>query len=246
MDAPDSIARPRSNGAARIYKKLREEILCLKLRPGSPLDEVTLGRRFGLSRSPVREALIRLSGEGLVVILPNRSTIVTPFDLEGLPRYLDALDLMQRATTRLAASLRTAKDLSKIKMAEAAFERAVQRGSILAKIERNRDYHLAIATASHNPYFASLYSRLLDEGMRMLHIHFRFRAETEEPRAELLTGEHSAITKAIEDQDPERAEQLAHEHAELFSERFMRYLRQNLSADMLLAPSTKRALKAAS
>ena len=45
-------------------------------------------------------------------------------------------------------------------------------------IEANRDYHLAIAEAGRNPYFTSRYAGLLDEGMRMLHIHFKFRTET--------------------------------------------------------------------
>ena len=68
--------RKRASGSSRVYAKLRDEILSLTLRPGAPLDEVSLGRRFKLSRSPVREALIRLAGEKLVVILPNRSTVV--------------------------------------------------------------------------------------------------------------------------------------------------------------------------
>ncbi|MFO4987296.1 GntR family transcriptional regulator, partial [Salmonella enterica subsp. enterica serovar 1,4,[5],12:i:-] len=80
-------------GSARVYLQLRQDILRVELAPGSPLDEVGLGERFNLSRSPVREALVRLSSEGLVQILPNRSTIVTPLDLQGIPDFLDALDL---------------------------------------------------------------------------------------------------------------------------------------------------------
>ena len=247
---PDEIAvrampvrRRRTAGSQRIYKKIREDILCLKLRPGAPLDEVGLARRFKLSRSPVREALIRLAGEGLVTLLPNRSALVAPLDIETLPRYLEALDLMQRITTRMAAMRRTDVELARIRAAQTAFERACARVSIVDMIETNRDYHLAIAGAGRNPYFIALYARLLDEGMRMLHIHFKFRAETQELKPDLMFAEHTAMTEAVARQDVALAERLAHEHAEGFSDTFIRYMRHNLAAGIDIAGSTERALR---
>ncbi len=235
--------RRRGSGPAQIYQAMREDILCLRLRPGSSLDEVGLAKRFGFSRSPVREALIRLSGEGLVNILPKRSAVVAPFDLESVPKHQEALDLMQRVTCRLAASLRSDDDLANIHASRRAFEEACERCDVVAMIEANRSFHLAIAQAGRNPYFTSLYARLLDEGMRMLHLHFKFRAETQEPRPDLLTAEHTAMVRAVEDGDPGLAERLGHEHAAVFSDRFIRYMRQNFAADIDLATSTKRALQ---
>jgi DNA-binding GntR family transcriptional regulator len=240
---PAPVRRRRAAGSQRIYHKIRDDILCLKLRPGEPLDEVGLARRFRLSRSPVREALIRLAGQGLVTLLPNRSALVAPLELETLPRYLEALDLMQRITARMAAVRRTEPELAAIRAAQAAFERACARVSIVDMIETNRDYHLAIAAAGRNPYFTALYARLLDEGMRMLHIHFKFRAETQELKPDLMFAEHTAMTEAIADQDAALAERLAHEHAEGFSETFIRYMRQNLAAGIDIASSTERVLR---
>jgi DNA-binding GntR family transcriptional regulator len=237
------VRRRRAAGSQRIYKKIREDILCLKLRPGEPLDEVGLAKRFKLSRSPVREALIRLAAEGLVTLLPNRSALVAPLQFETLPRYLEALDLMQRITTRMAAVRRTDAELAAIRAAQAAFERACARVSIVEMIETNRDYHLAIAGAARNPYFTALYARLLDEGMRMLHIHFKFRAETQELKPDLMFAEHTAITEAIAQQDAALSERLAHEHAEGFSANFIRYMRQNLAAGVDIASSTERVLR---
>jgi DNA-binding GntR family transcriptional regulator len=237
------VRRRRTAGSQRVYKKIREDILCLKLRPGEPLDEVGLAKRFKLSRSPVREALIRLAAEGLVTLLPNRSALVAPLQFETLPRYLEALDLMQRITTRMAAVRRTDAELAAIRAAQAAFERACARVSIVEMIETNRDYHLAIAGAARNPYFTALYARLLDEGMRMLHIHFKFRAETQELKPDLMFAEHTAITEAIAQQDAALAERLAHEHAEGFSANFIRYMRQNLAAGVDIASSTERILR---
>ena len=73
----------KETGSARAYVRPPGGNPADELAPGAPLDEVSLSERFGLSRSPIREALARLSSEGLVVTLPSRSTVVTPIDFEG-------------------------------------------------------------------------------------------------------------------------------------------------------------------
>lgn len=77
--------RTRGTGWKSVYDTLRREILALTLQPGQLLDETTLAERFDMSRSPVREALIRLAGEELVVTLSNRSTIVAPIEVGTFP-----------------------------------------------------------------------------------------------------------------------------------------------------------------
>jgi len=124
--------RARGSGAVAVYDELRRDILELRMEPGTLLDETELAARFKLSRSPVREALIRLSAEGLVQTLRNRSSIVAPFDIVAIPSYLDAVELFYRLTTRLAAKNRSAAQLAEIEAihrelaqhAEMAFERS--------------------------------------------------------------------------------------------------------------------------
>ncbi len=101
--ADSDIPRTRGSGTQSVYTILRREILAMTLSPGSALDEVRLSERFGMSRTPIREALLRLSADGLVTTLPNRNTIVATIDLASLPPYFDALTLMYRVTTRGAA-----------------------------------------------------------------------------------------------------------------------------------------------
>lgn len=224
----------KETGSARVYSKLREEILCVKLLPGSALDEVSLGERFCLSRSPIREALVRLSSEGLVVILPNRSTIVAPMDFQRIPEFLDALDLLQRVVTRLAALHASPSDLKAIIKAEKAYEESVTHnikdGDSLPMIERNYDFHMAIARACRNYYFTDLYRRLLEEGRRMLHFHFEFQKLDLDISVKKLAADHIAMIKAIEAKDADAAERVAHMHAMQFKGRFMQFLDRNLTA----------------
>lgn len=231
----DQIAkkRTRGEGALKIYNSLRDDILTLSLPPGGLLDEVKIANRFEVSRSPVREALIRLSSEGLVKTLPNKSTMVAPLNIEEFPKYLDALDLMQRVTTRLAATQHTADDLARIKAEQVLFERALEQRDALAMIEANRNFHIAISEAGYNRYFTLLYTRLLDEGRRMQRLYFRSFDDMLPPE---LTGEHQDIIDAIEKRDAALAEKLAHGHAVQVGDRILAYLGTRLTADISLTP----------
>jgi DNA-binding GntR family transcriptional regulator len=111
----DGRERGRGFGSARVYETLRREILELRIKPDTLLDETEVAARFKLSRSPVREALIRLSAEGLVKTLRNRNSMAAAFDIHSLPGYLDAMELLNRVTSRLAAKTRTAEQLDRIR-----------------------------------------------------------------------------------------------------------------------------------
>src|SRR3546814_16225391 len=89
------------------YDAIRSRIVSLDLTPGADLDEVRLVRDLGLSRTPVREALVRLAAEGLVVMLPNRTARVAPLGLQDVKEHLEAFELVQRIdrkSTRLNSS----------------------------------------------------------------------------------------------------------------------------------------------
>ncbi len=211
-----------------VYEALRKEILSLTLAPGELLDEMSLSRRFGFSRSPIREALIRLAGDGLVVNLQNRTTIVAPVDITQFPKYVDALDIAQRVNTRLAAELRSEADLAAIAAAQQDFVAAVASKDHLAMSATNKAFHMAIARAGRNAYLAGFYERLLDEGRRILHLHFDYIERTRD--GHLLTDEHEEMIAAIRARDADRADQLAHAHTRQFRDQFLAYLRQNYSA----------------
>jgi DNA-binding GntR family transcriptional regulator len=225
--------RAKGTGARFAYETIRDEILTLALEPGRLLDETSLADRFGMSRSPVREALIRLAAEGLVVTLANRSTIVAANDVTSFPKYVEALDLAQRMNTRLAAEYRTEADLAAIARAQDAFEAAVRGGDHLQMSATNKEFHMAIALAGRNPYLATFYERLLDQGRRMLHLHFDYLERTRD--GTLLTGEHAEMLSAIRDRDCDRADALAHSHTRQFRDNFFRYLQENHAPGLALS-----------
>ncbi|MBL9053636.1 MAG: GntR family transcriptional regulator [Tabrizicola sp.] len=225
--------RVKGTGVKLAYETLRDGILSLELPPGSVLDETSLAERFGMSRSPVREAIIRLAGEDLVVTLSNRSTVVAPIDVQSFPKYVEALDIAQRMNTRLAAKLRSDLDLRVMAKRQREFVAAVKAGRHLAMSEANMAFHMAIATAGRNPFLAAFYERLLNQGRRMLHLHFTYLEQGND--GYLLTDEHDEMLAAIRDQDVERADLLAHAHTRQFQDNFLQFMQTTFLGDVTLA-----------
>lgn len=213
----------------KVYEALRKEILEMNILPGHSLDETALAKRFGVSRSPIREALIRLSEGGYIQNENNRNPIVTPFDMTKLPKYIEALCLMQRVTSRLAALHRTNQDIEEIEKSYNEHIKAYYECKVKEMIELNRQFHYNISAASKNPYFHKLYASLLDNTYRYLRFHF-YTYNDELPKEYI--DDHEILLKAIKEQDAEAADNIAKDHAIKVWEQFTNYLKQNPSFEI--------------
>jgi DNA-binding GntR family transcriptional regulator len=224
--------RVRGQGARTVYDQLRQSILDLSLAPGSVLDEATLSEQFKMSRTPIREALVRLVADGLARTLPNRNTVVATIDFERLPTYFEALALMYRVTARSAAVHRRPEHLLAIRGFETAYAEAVSRQDALAMIQTNRDFHMAIAEAGGNGYFTGLFGRLLDEGRRILRLYYSSFGDRL-PRQ--YVDEHSEMVAAIEKGDAELAERLAAQHAAQIVRQIQNYIARDTALSAIPA-----------
>lgn len=216
--------RKRGSGVKYVYDILRTDILNLTLAPGSPIDEIQVAERLSMSRTPVREALVRLASEGLVTTLPNRSTVVSNIDFLKLNSFFDALTLMYRVTTRLAAEHRTEADLAAIRARQAEFARAVEDRDALEMIATNREFHAAIAEAGRNPYYTGLFCRLLDEGRRILRIYY---SSFDDRLPKRYVVEHDDMIAAIAARDVAAADRIASAHAD----QIVRQIQSMIAAD---------------
>lgn len=217
--------RVRGSGTQSVYAALRREILSMALEPGSPLDEVRLSERFKMSRTPIREALLRLAGEGLVTTLPNRNTIVATIDFASLPTYFEALTLMYRVTTRGAAGRKDAAIMRRVRARQQEFAEAVAARDAFAMIEANREFHVAISELAGNPYYTTFFSRLLDEGRRILRLYYS-TFDDRLPRQ--YVDEHEEMIAAIEAGDLERADRLAIDHSAQIVRQIQEYIARDL------------------
>ncbi len=109
-------------GGHYAYEVLRRQILSLELAPNTKLEESQLARELGVSRTPLREALVKLSAEDLVELLPNRGSRVVPLSFLDLPRYFEALTIVQQVIHYAAALRWKPSQMAEIRATCLAFE----------------------------------------------------------------------------------------------------------------------------
>jgi len=240
-NAEPSAGRPRKGrGRDHVYEALKRRIVTLGLAPGHEIEEATVVEELGVSRTPVREALVMLAGDGLVHLMPNRGARVATMDLAHIQEHLEAFDLIQRVATRWAACRRTGQDLQRIQMLGNEFEEAQKRGDTLGMTDANFRFHEAIGLACGNMAIAKFYVQLLSEGLRVARLAMAYEcygsAEAFEEHMSNILREHRLIVEAIRSRDAEEAESLAASHSGLARKRVMDYLSVNLTDGLSLTP----------
>lgn len=231
--------RTRGTGASYVYESLKSLILDLELKPGTLLDETLVSRQFSVSRSPVREALIRLSAEGLVQTLRNRTSIVAQFDVGALPAYFDAMQLLYRVSARLAAVNATPAQIERLRQIVHQHEDALHRNDMKSMVRFNYDFHTAIAEMSDNPFVTGWMRGLLDQGQRILRLYAHNLGD-HVPDATLKP--HREMVRAIAAGDAEGAEEAGRTDAQALIDAFKRNLSDRPTAGIALETTSRRPL----
>ncbi|CAH2904483.1 MAG: hypothetical protein PPHEMADM_5415 [uncultured Paraburkholderia sp.] len=244
--APEQAKAVKGSGASKAYQLLRERIVSLSMPPGEDIDEQALVDELVISRTPLREAMIRLAAEGLITLLPNRGARVASMDIPQLQEHLETFELAQRATTRLAALRRSAVDLKRIEELVVAFEKAHEDNDVNGMIDGNWVLHLAIGNSCGNRVLAKIYENLLTENLRVARLAMSYETfSTNEARRSHLCNilrEHRELLDAITRQDADRAEELACSHTGLARKRVTDSLSQSAVGGVSVSPRSTRAL----
>ena len=205
-----------------VYNKLRQDIIKGKLKPGQKVVMADLAKAFGLSETPVREAIRRLESEGYVDFTPHTGAIVTKIDEgEMVEIYLIRIALEELAT-RLASPHITEKDIDFLNKKNREMEMAIQqnRYEILAGI--NKLFHLRIYKAAPFPRLYKMICDLWDTFERWPSV-FSYVPE----RAAASVEEHKKIIQALQTRDTDQADQLIKEQKERTLKALQKYMAQS-------------------
>jgi DNA-binding GntR family transcriptional regulator len=189
------------------YQAIRHAILTCEFQPGQELREQILAERYHVSRSPVRDALLRLEQENLVTVLPRQGYRVTPITIPDVQDFF-ALRLLIEPACAVAAA--RARDTAL--RALDRFRGFVEQDDTKPEcVEYDRSFHHTLADLSGNQRIAEIARSLMGEFERLAQVARRTCSQ-EAVRRECV--EHEAIIDALQAHDADRASRLCHEHVD--------------------------------
>ncbi len=223
------------NGKDELLTSLRRRILTLDLEPGQSLDEVTISREYALSRTPVRDVLRQLAGEGYLTIAENRGAFVASMSYKALRDFFRTAPPIYSSIAALAAENWKPNQLTDLKETQAAFRKAVEHGQADEMAFTNNRFHLIMGEMADNQYLEPSLRRLLIDHARIGQTFYRPKDAAMDERLATACRQHDQFIEAIESHDVETAKQLAFDHWELSRDNMEMFVRPDpLDMDLAL------------
>ena len=183
----------RANLVSAAYARLKDDILANRLPPGFQSPEPEMAARLGMSRTPVREALLRLEADGLIELVPRRGARILPVSVEDMREIYEILTALEpEAAALLAARKPSSADLDDLEAANADMEEALAREDLDAWGEADRRFHRGLLELQDNRRLTAVVERLSDQAHRVRTLTLRLR---EKPVRS--TREHRRILEHI-------------------------------------------------
>jgi DNA-binding GntR family transcriptional regulator len=187
--------------AERAYDEIKRMVLDNRVHGGEYLLEEDLARSVGVSRTPVREALVQLQNEGLITIVPRRGVRIVPLTVEDIR---EVHDIMQWLESQAAHALATREDrapfVKELRRHVTEMRRALTRGDLDAWARANDRFHMGLVASAGNGRLVRICGNLLEQSHRVRMFTLRLR----EPPSR-TTDAHTSMLKAIEEGDGEKA-----------------------------------------
>jgi len=225
--------RPQSRGiksgtrTEALRETIEDKIATGAFPPGMHLDETELAQKFGVSRTPLREALIQLASMGIVLIRPRRGALVADVSPHRLLEMFELMAELEAMCVRLAARRMSEADEEELLKAHRACEAACLAGDPDDYYHKNERFHSAIYAAAHNGFLAEQASTLQKRLTPYRRLQLRVRN-----RMAASFNEHTGIVEALQQGDADLAAMRVRQHIWVQGERF---------ADLLATLASLRA-----
>ena len=209
-EAPPRAQAEQTSLVDEAYQALRTAIRTTALAPGYRATEAEIARQLDMSRTPVHAAIIRLSEDGLVDVLPRRGVLVRPISAEDMREIYDVLIAVEGMAAALLAALpfeTAAKAADALDAETVAMERALGQGNLLAWAEADERFHDHLTELCGNGRLARIAGTVRDQSHRARLSTLRLR-----PAPARSASEHRLITDAVRRQAPADAEAAARAH----------------------------------
>lgn len=230
------LARLMTSVKEEIIHQLKRQIMMLELAPGAPLDEVSLAAQFDVSRTPLRDILRQLAGDGYVEIREHKGAIVAPMDAYSMRNFFMTAPMIYAAISRLAAQLATSQQIDKLHNIQRQFKQAVDAQSVEQLVFLNDQFHYQIGEMADNRYLMPSLQRLLMEHARIGQTFWR--SGPEGPTQDIIEAchHHDQFIEIFASHDEEAAIELTMAHWELSRRQMDEFIRPDpLAVDIEMA-----------
>ncbi|HSG22509.1 MAG TPA: GntR family transcriptional regulator [Azonexus sp.] len=190
-----------------VAERLRQRIFAHELTPGDWIDEQKLAEQYGISRTPLREALKVLAAEGLVELKPRRGCYVTEVSHQDIDDIFPLMAMLEGRCAFIAVQLAKPADIRDLKSIHEKLELAAKESRIDAFFEANQEFHRRIQELTNNRWLLSVIQDL----RKVLKLS-RLHSLSLEGRLQQSLEEHRIIMAAFEAGDAEKAEKSMHDH----------------------------------
>lgn len=191
----------------QVADRLRDQIYKHQLQPGQAIDEMALCERFGISRTPLREALKVLNSEGLIELIPRKGSFVRSMDIEELNELFPVMAVLEGLCAREAVTNCNPAELNQLLAMHEKLEAYAAEGNIDAYYEQNFVFHQAIQDLSGNKWL----QRVIGDLRKVLRLA-RHMQLTLPGRLQASLLEHREIIEAFKQHSPDMADQTMQNH----------------------------------
>lgn len=193
----------------KILENIRDAIVSGELKAGSHISEPELAERYGISRTPIREAFRQLESEGYLTVIPRRGVIVSEFSPKDIEEFYAIKSIMEGYAARRACEKLSEKDLGRLQSINNKLAELARAGDIKHFFKIHSDFHELFIKAADNEKLHELIAGLVTKFQRL-----RFTSLSLPGRMEVSVQEHEKIIDAFRKKDADLAEKLVRQNAE--------------------------------
>jgi len=193
----------------RILETIRNAILTGELKAGARVSEPDLAARFGISRTPIREAFRQLESEGYLTVIPRKGAVVATFSPKDIEEFYEIKSILEGYAARRATVHLTPRDLERLRSINARLAEIAATGDVNLFFRVHNEFHELFIRACGNEKLAEMIRGLVGRFKRL-----RTASLSMPGRMEISVAEHQKIIEAFERRDPDLAESLVRKNAE--------------------------------
>ena len=205
----------------RILETIRDAILRGTLKPGERVSEPDLAERFGISRTPIREAFRQLESEGYLTVIPRKGAVVTALSEREVEEFYAIKSILEGYAARLAAKNLTEKDIDRLEAINERLEQLASENDVKTFFKIHNEFHELFIKASGNGKLFDLISQLVMKFNRS-----RTASLSLPGRMQISVEEHKKLLTAFRSRDCDAADNLVKKTAALGGQILIQSLNQ--------------------